>query len=104
MSYYHPHPNHGHHPYHIGIPYQHDLCDTNIYLFSSIGQGPKGDSGSPSDSQVHEAVNDFLSDHPEYATTVMNGAVTLPKLNPDLVSIIPMVPITNEEIDEIMGL
>lgn len=37
--------------------------------------------GTPSDEQVDEAVSDWLDDHPEATTTVVDGAITMPKLN-----------------------
>lgn len=44
-------------------------------------KGDKGDVGLPTDAQVATAVNAFLTAHPEYMTTVADGAITEAKLN-----------------------
>lgn len=43
-------------------------------------KGDKGDIGTPTDTQVKNAVDEWLDDHPEATTTVEDGAVTSAKL------------------------
>lgn len=42
------------------------------------------DQGLPTDEQTAEAIDEWLTDHPEATTTVQDGAVTEPKLAPAL--------------------
>lgn len=42
-------------------------------------KGEKGDPGVPTDEQVHEAVDDWLTDHPEATTTVQDDSLTTAK-------------------------
>lgn len=44
-------------------------------------KGDRGETGTPTDTQVATAVNAFLTAHPEYMTTVEDGAITEAKLN-----------------------
>lgn len=80
-----------------------DITDpTHPLLSFGIPKGDKGDDGDPAtDEQVAEAVDDWLTAHPEATTTVQDGSITKAKLNSSLSSEIdgkaPAIVIDTEE-------
>lgn len=70
-------------------PYIDDLSDEELYVLSTIGQGPKGekgDSGDPTQEQVKAALEAIIAEHPEYVTTVEDHSITTIKLADDAVT------------------
>ena len=57
----------------------------NPVLNLGIPQGDKGDTGTPTDAQVGEAVETWLDEHPEATTTVLDGSLTEEKFSAPLV-------------------
>ena len=67
----------------IDFPYIDDFCDDEVYVFSTIGQGPEGPEGPEGkvDEQlIKTTVNDWLNRHPEATTTVQDNSITSAKL------------------------
>jgi len=65
------------------------FCDRQIPVLSTIGKGPrgeKGEKGTVDEQQVMDAVTQFIEEHPEYVTTVEDGAITERKLHDDSVT------------------
>lgn len=59
-------------------------------------KGEKGDPGVPTDTQVQNAVNTWLTAHPEATTTVLDGSITDAKFASD-------TKITNSQIDSLFS-
>lgn len=62
------------------FPYIDDFCDDEVYVFSTMGQGPKGPEGEVDEQLVNTIVSDWLEEHPEATSTVQDKSITKPKL------------------------
>lgn len=61
-----------------------DGTQGQIFQLNSEGKPEWNDVGTPSDTQVGNAVNTWLNAHPEASTTVQDGAITYAKLDANL--------------------
>lgn len=61
----------------------------NGQILTKTNEGVQwSDAGTPTDTQVSEAVSDWLDDHPDATTTVADGSITVEKLDSDVLEML----------------